>query len=679
MKLKKLLAGLVALTCVFATTIPCVLNLSVHAEDTNEIMNEIMNEYTYENLIYRRSPSISSTNVNFLLSVIGVVDGATDITIPEEINGEKVVSIKEEAFKDCESLVSVSIPDTVTTIGKNTFQNCINLKQVRLPENMNIYYIPVNMFDGCTSLEKITIPEKITSIGMEAFQNCTSLSEIQLPENLNTIQNRAFRGCTSLESIQLPEGLKNLSSGIFWDCENLKNINIPDNIETIETGAFENCTSLENISFSQNVTSIHGHAFENTAWLNNQPDGAVYINDFLYCYKGKLTESTEFIIPEDVKYIVDSAFANQENLISVTMPESLETIGSYAFANCENLEKINFSHDLKEVSEYAFHDTAWLNQQEDGVIYAGNYALLYKGEFPEQAEITLRDGTTVINPNLFAKNTNLVSITLPEGFKMLYSESFLDCANLSNITVPDSIEMIGGDAFTGTAWLENQPDGLIYIGNVAYFYKGTMPENTEIILENNTVSISPYAFATATNLTAITLPEGLKDIGAYAFAGCKNLASVTIPESVETIGSPYFSTRLIAIARLDDFVLTVLNPDCKFLNIYTFPYAKSATIKGYENSTAQTYAEKNNFNFESLGEIPDTPEILLLGDVNFDNSVDILDVIALNKAILGQKILTDKQIKVIDFNQDNIADPTDSLTLMKYIVKLITEDELLLN
>ncbi|MDE6004838.1 MAG: leucine-rich repeat protein [Oscillospiraceae bacterium] len=653
MKLKKLLAGLMALNCMFAfsSVMPCISEISANAEGTVLVDNT---EYVYENFTYRRSKlatAVTGDEIVYVLRITGAVDGATDIIIPEEINGDKVTSIENGAFKDCESLVSLQIPDTVTIISSCAFQNCTNLKEIKLSEK--IYTIPSQGFAGCTSLENIVIPENITSINTNAFQDCTSL-----------------------ENIKLPEKLKSLSSGIFKGCTNLKNINIPDSVETIESSAFENCINLENISFSQNVNKINLHAFENTAWLNSQPDGAVYINNFLYCYKGEMPEHTEFIIPDGIKHIVPFAFVKQKNLISVILPESLETIGTNAFGLCENLEQIHFSNNLTDVDETAFNSTAWLNQQENGIVYAGNYALLYKGEFPEQAEITLRDGITVMNPELFAGNTELVSITLPDGFKMLYDETFLDCANLANITIPDSLEIVGYHAFEGTAWFQNQPDGLIYVGNIAYQYKGEMPENTEIILKNGTVSVSPRAFSACSNLTSVILPNGIKNIGHGAFSSC-NITSVTLPESITTIGE-YYSKRkaVLALKSVNNFELTVLNPDCKFVDLYVFPKGKNTVIKGYENSTAQILAEKNNYNFESLGEAPEIIEKILLGDVTLDNTISIGDVVLATRAVLGKESLTDKQLKAVDFNQNNIPEAIEALKIMEYVVGLITQDDL---
>lgn len=675
MKLKKLSAVLVALTCMLASAMPCISGISAHAESTTIQIDTT--EYTYENFIYRKGTGLihkDTGETTYNLVVTGAVDGATEIHIPEEINGEKITSIGIEAFKDCESLVSVSMPDTVTTIGKSAFENCTSLKEVNLSQKMTI--IVANAFTGCTSLEKIVIPESITNISMEAFQDCTSLYDINLPENLKVLGNRAFKGCTSLESIVLPKGISELSSGVFWDCTNLKNVNIPDNVKTIEIGAFENCTSLENIRVPECVESIESNAFENTAWLNNQPDGVVSVNDFIYCYKGDMSEHTELVIPDGIRHIVSHAFSTQQNLISVTMPESLQTIGYGAFSYCKNLENIHFPNALTLIETSAFADTAWMNRQEDGIVYAGNYALLYKGEFPQQAEIVLKEGTTVIDPVLFKDKTELVSVTFPEGFKMLYGETFAGCENLSNIIIPDSIEMIGGDAFTDTPWFQNQPDGLIYVGNVAYQYKGEMPEHTEIVLKEGTVSISPYAFTKCENLESIELPDTVKDIGRYAFTGCYALKSLTLPEHVARVGNIYaISNRLMAYRKTNEFTLTVLNPDCEFSNAYVFPRGENVIMKGYENSTTQIYAETCDAQFESLGEAPEKK--LLLGDVNFDETVDILDVILVNKAILGKEILTETQVKVVDFNQDGIADPGDSLTLMKLIVNLITEDELL--
>ena len=102
------------------------------------------------------------------------------------------------------------------------------------------------------------------------------------------------------------------------------------------------------------------------------------------------------------------------------------------------------------------------------------------------------------------------------------------------------MKSVGTNAFYGTAWFNNQPDGIVYIGNVVYKYKGEMPANTSISLKEGTTEIVSEAFSGYTGLTSVTIPNSVTSIGGYSFSGCTGLTTLTIPSSVTSIGSYAF-------------------------------------------------------------------------------------------------------------------------------------------
>ncbi|MCL1930952.1 MAG: leucine-rich repeat domain-containing protein [Treponema sp.] len=133
-----------------------------------------------------------------------------------------------------------------------------------------------------------------------------------------------------------------------------------------------------------------------------------------------------------------------------------------------------------------------------------------------------------------------VSLDLSGSPLTKIEEAFRDCTPLAGITIPDSITNIWSSAFLGTAWFNNQPDGVVYVGKAALGYKGTMPANTSINIKDGTKVIASSAFWDLGSLTSVTIPNSVTSIGDMAFSGT-GLTSVTIPNSVTSIGMFAFS------------------------------------------------------------------------------------------------------------------------------------------
>ena len=147
------------------------------------------------------------------LKVTGYTGTPVDLEIPEAINGKKVTQIDKDAFSNCSTLRSVTIPDSVTKIDVRAFMNCKKLESVKIPSGVT--QIGAGAFAGCSALKSVNIPDSVTKIGNEAFSSCTSLKNVKIGNGVKEIGQYAFDVCRSLKSVIIPSGVKNIGEAAF--------------------------------------------------------------------------------------------------------------------------------------------------------------------------------------------------------------------------------------------------------------------------------------------------------------------------------------------------------------------------------------------------------------------------------------------------------------------------------
>ena len=184
----------------------------------------------------------------------------TTAQVAAYINGYPVKYLPDHAFYDCKLLESISLPNSIDTMGDYAFWGCSSLKTIYLPDS--IEEIGFQCFQYCRSLESIDMPDELKEISWEAFEYCSKLKEVELPEGVTGIGEKAFLECTSLEHIKMPETMSYIGKMAFWECNNLKEIRIPQGITSIQKGTFHDCINLEKIYIPKSVEWIGTLSFD---------------------------------------------------------------------------------------------------------------------------------------------------------------------------------------------------------------------------------------------------------------------------------------------------------------------------------------------------------------------------------------------------------------------------------
>ena len=444
-----------------------------------------------------------------------------------------------------------------------------------------ITFIGDYAFSGCTSLYSVTIPKSVVEIGEFAFDDCMYLTSVRIenpeciiPMSDSTINNGIIPALGTNHFDGTIYGYADSTAEMYavkYGCNF-------EAIDTVVSGECDNgfvddekaCWSLEN-----GVLTISG---KGTVYCHRDyaPNGIVGFSPVWNKYNKKIKE---VVVEEGITGLQHYCFAWLDNLEKITLPESLETIGGNAFRFCPSLKEIYIPKNVSKIGKNAIESDIKITVD------------------PE-------------NPHLIYDNSNY-SFFNKDKTKLIYTSSCI------NYIVPDGIEIIGDHAFN-----ENRhsfiflPDSVTTIGMSAF----RVCEITALDLPESLTEIGQYAFE-CSSLETIKIPAGVKKISAFAFScnyylenviieegveeldyacfsDCPNLAEVVLPLSLKSVETGAFNY----CDALDS--LTFLNPDCEIKDSNSIP--KETTIIGYDNSTAQEYAEKYNRKFTSLGEYQKT-------------------------------------------------------------------------
>ncbi len=482
----------------------------------------------------------------------------TFIYVPKAIKGtisipNGITAIDNSLFQNCSNITSIELADSVTRIGDNAFTNCSGLNSVKLPSN--ITDIGTNAFYGCNNITSATLPtfaldylsksklqtvvinggasiddrafyncanltnialNSASTIGSQAFYNCSSLIRVDMPSGVTSVGNNAFYGCSSITGVYITDikswceiEFKNAQSNpltfahkMYLNNELLTSLEIPNEVTSIGNYTFYGCSELTEINMPSNLTHIGVSAF---VGCDNIVTATIPTSAISSLSKSKLQN----VVINGGEQIVNGAFADCTNLVSVDIPSSVTFIGSTAFSGCAKLGSIRID------ANNAYYTSV------DGILYN-----------KQKTEIVLIPKAIV------------GAVAIPNGVRTISSNAFSDCIGLTSVEIPSSVTTIGEDAFSGcekltgvnitdiaswcgVAFANAQANPLavaqnLYIDNVLA---------TSLVIPDTVTSIGDYTFYGCSGVTSIYIPSNITSIGMEAFKGCDNITSATLPTS----------------------------------------------------------------------------------------------------------------------------------------------------
>ena len=474
------------------------------------------------------------------------------VVVPSELGGHRVVAIGNLAFQMCASLTSVTIPNSVVKIGSYAFAACNNA-----------------LYDTTT------IPG-VQLVDGWVVGNTGSLSGDLILTGVRGIGGNAFASCSGLTSVTVPEGVTSIGDYAFCDCSGLTNLTISSSVTNIGEGVFSDCSGLKEL-----VVSADNPAYKFVDGLLLSKNGTDLIM--------ALEISGDFVIPDGVKNIWDSAFRGCVNMTKVIIPNSVTNIAPYAFMSCSELKEFVVADDnpaYKSVNGLLLSKdgTELVAGRSGDVMIPSGVKSIVDGAFYEYSGLTsviIPDEIISIGHGAFFSCSGLTSVIIPASVTSIGDASFYSCRGLTNIVfdgdapiVSDYVPFYGipqtcvvtvpqgstgwGVEIPGTwqglriEYSTKLPDGGPYSETVDgikwYFYI----HDGYASLGKNDIFATSYGFpnnaydASTVPSGALTMPKKLggcevRYIGHGAFYYCNGLTSVTIPDGVTSIGNSAFN------------------------------------------------------------------------------------------------------------------------------------------
>jgi len=521
-----------------------------------------------------------------------------------------VTEIGKAAFENCASITTITIPVGVTVINDLVFSGCEKLATVKL--NGDVTSIGISAFYKCAFAE-ITLPETVAVIDASAFMKCSNLTNITIPDATKKIGDSSFLDCVALANVSMPDDVTTVGNGVFFNNNDLTvdiryltgtvaagllekqgvcHVKLDEAITTIGDRAFAQCYALSDITygtepattgdyrFSTNVASIGAEAFVDDVLLKNLiiPDSLqtmgtdiiynsivteynckdvtatiYYVNGSIAANILKAQDFTHIVVNDNIHTIGDAAFANGDQLVTVSLPdtisnvgtgvfasssgkltatirgvdgtidasvydgkmsgvqylvvdENVDTIGSYAFANSSTIKGVVIE-DVELIGDYAFNNGSGLQYIEVGSAdVVGKYAFANSSTIRiEMDNISTIDDYAVTNCVLL-KNVYIDSVVNINDY------AFFNCIAIDDITINEDLLNIGEHAFEECKLIP------------------------KVVLPDTVRSIGAYAFYNCNSMTYINIPDGVPAINDYTFFGCASLKEMLLPNSVITVG-----------------------------------------------------------------------------------------------------------------------------------------------